>query len=148
MGLPSKVIIPVVEQIVSLSGDRVDMRGYVNLYTKFGEEETRKTIKVRYFIIDTHTSYNMLLERPSLNRLGVILSTPHLTMKFPAKNERITRVRVHQRKARECYDASLKIPPRYKLRKKEVNMIAGSCNLDPRPSDESRVEPRDETLLW
>lgn len=69
------------------------------------------------------TSYNLLLGRPYLNWLGAIVSTPHLTMKFLAEDGRVTRVRVHQQTAREYYTASLKVPPRYKLKKREVNMI-------------------------
>lgn len=43
-----------------------------------------KTTKVKY-IIDTDTSYNVLLKKPSLYNLGAIISTPHLAMKFRPK---------------------------------------------------------------
>jgi len=41
-------------------------------------------------------------------------------MKFLAENGKVARVRAHQKIVRECYAASLKIPPRYKLRKKVI----------------------------
>jgi len=69
-------------------------------------------------------------------------------MNFPAKNRKIARVKVHQKTAQGCYAASLRVPLRYKLEKKEVNMVAGNCELDPKPNDEPRVETKDETLPW
>jgi len=48
----------------------------------------------------------------------------------------------------EGYANNLKILPRYKLRKKEINTIVGNGDFDPRPHDESRVEPRCETVPW
>jgi len=109
-------------------------------------EKDKRTIKIKYMIMDADTSYNMLLGRPSLNRLGAIMSTLHLTMKFPVENNKIARVWVHQQRARECYVTSLRILPWYQLRKKELNTIARSNDFDPRPHDEPRVEPRDETV--
>jgi len=70
------------DQVVSFSGERVGTRGYIKLYTTFDEGEVRKTIKIRYRVIDANTSYNILLGRSSINRLRAIVSTPHLVMKF------------------------------------------------------------------
>lgn len=39
-------------------------------------------MKIRYVIVDAHTSYNILFGHPSLNALDTIVSTPHLVMKF------------------------------------------------------------------
>ncbi|KAG4936309.1 hypothetical protein JHK85_051228 [Glycine max] len=33
-------------------------------------------------------SYNILIEYPSLNELGTIISTPYLTMKFPSETKK------------------------------------------------------------
>jgi len=71
MGLDEDAIVPPEEQTVGFSGERLDMRGYIDLYTKFGEGDREfKTIKVRYLIIDANTSYNVLLGRPSLTKWG------------------------------------------------------------------------------
>jgi len=49
------------DQIVGFSGERVDTRGYIDLYTKFGEGEvTCKVIKIRYLLVEANTSYNVL----------------------------------------------------------------------------------------
>ena len=54
----------------------------------------------------------------------------------------------HQRTARECYAASLRIPPPTPSRKPEVHQVTIMNDLDPRPNDEPRVEPREETISW
>jgi len=64
LGLAKDVIGPMEEQIVGFSGERVDTRGYIDLYTKFGEgNQGYRTIMVRYLIINANMSYNVLLGR-------------------------------------------------------------------------------------
>ena len=83
MGLPLDTVVYFNEQIVGFSRERVDTRGYIDLDTKFGEgNECYKTIRVRYLLVDAESSNNILLGRPSLNKLGTIVSTPHLAMKL------------------------------------------------------------------
>ena len=91
------------DQVVGFSGERVDTRGYIELYTTFG--------KIWYLVIDVNTSYNILLEQPSINRLRTIVSTPHLAMKFLSILGKILMVHVDQKVARECYATSLRIEP-------------------------------------
>lgn len=59
-------------------------------------------------------TYNILLGRASLNKLGAIVSTSHLAMKFPLESKRrdkdIVTLHVDQKIARECYAKSLRIP--------------------------------------
>ena len=83
LNLREEDIIPHREQIIGFSGVRVDTKGYVDLKTMFGRGRVTKIIKIRYLVVDTCTSYNALSGRSSLNKLGAIVSTPHLTMKFP-----------------------------------------------------------------
>jgi len=64
--------------------------------------------KLRYM---GNTSYNVLLGQPSLNQLGTIVSTPHLSMKFPFSMKDIMAIHVEQKTARECYVASLRLEP-------------------------------------
>lgn len=57
----------------------------------------------------TYTLYNILLDHPSLNALGVVVLTTHLAMKFSSNNETIIIVQFNQRTTRECYMASLRL---------------------------------------
>jgi len=109
MQISEAEIQPYNEQIVGFWGERVDTRGFIDLYTTFGDDYLSKTINIRYLLVNANTSYNILLGRPSINRLKAIVSTPHLAMKFPSVNGDIATVHVDQKIARECYVASLKV---------------------------------------
>ncbi|XP_068475257.1 uncharacterized protein [Phaseolus vulgaris] len=111
MKIPEAEIQPYNEQIVGFSGERVDTKGFIDLYTTIGDDYLSKTINIRYLLVNANTSYNILLGHPSINRLKAIVSTPHLAMKFPSVNGDIATVHVDQKIARECYVASLKVEP-------------------------------------
>jgi len=122
MRIPETNIQPYNEQIVGFSGERVDTKVYIDLYTTFVEEDDlHKTINVGYLLVNLSTSYNILLGRPSINRLKAIVSTPHLAMKFPSATGDIATMHVDQRTARECYVASLKFEPTRRLYIEEPN---------------------------
>ena len=105
--IPDEDIQPYDEQIVGFSGERVDTRGYIELYITFGEEEfLSKTIKIRYLLVNAHTSYNVLLGRSSINRLRAIVSTPHLAMKFPSIDGDIVTVYVDKKLLKNTYTLS------------------------------------------
>jgi len=90
-------------------GRNIDIIGYAHLLTIFKDKKGSKSIMIKYLTITVRTSYNALIGRPSLNELGVIISTPHLTMKFPSKNGRIIVVWADQITTRECYATSLRV---------------------------------------
>jgi len=102
---------PYDDHVVGFSGKRVGTKGYIELYTTFEEGKNTKTIKIRYLVIDANTFYNILLGRPSINRLMAIVSIPHLAMKFPSRTGDILTVHVDQKEARECYAESLRVEP-------------------------------------
>ncbi|XP_027361367.1 uncharacterized protein LOC113869304 [Abrus precatorius] len=85
LGIPEEELKEYCEPLVGLSGERVETRGCIDLYTSFGLKHEGKCIKVTYLVVHANTSYNILLGRPSLNKLKAIVSTPHLAMKFPSE---------------------------------------------------------------
>ena len=103
-------MIPCDEPIYDFFGERVETKGYINLYTTFREGSITKIIPILYMVIDAHTSYNVLLRLPSLNLLGVVVSTPHLAMKFVLASGDIIIVHEDNKRARESSIASLKLP--------------------------------------
>ena len=82
------------DHVVGFVSEKVNTKGYIELYTTFGERKNNKTIKVWYLVIDANTSYNILLGRPSINRLRAIILTPHLAMKFFSLSRDILTVHV------------------------------------------------------
>lgn len=140
MDLSDDLIVPFDKQIVGFAGERVDTRGYVDLHTRLGTGREGNERRVRYLLVDANTSYNVLLGRPCLNTFGVIVSTPHLTLKYPTKKRRMVVVRADQKTAKECYAAGLKLYPRAvwtKVARFEVAMT----DLDPRTNTDDRIEP-------
>jgi len=96
------------------------------------------------------TSYNILMDRPSLNTLGAVVSTPHLAMKFPSPSGDILTIHCDQRLARECYMASLR--PQLPIQQtNHIERPPGSSlalsgeDLDPRVGWDVRLEPVEET---
>jgi len=129
--------------------ERVPTKGYIDLHTTFGEGRQTKTIPIRYLVVDDHTSYNILLGRPSINTLWAIISTPHLTMKFPSPQGDIITVHDDQRAARECYMASLKLPhpslTTHNIEQSRASTTLAGDDLDPIINSEARVKPVRET---
>ncbi|RDX77679.1 hypothetical protein CR513_42156, partial [Mucuna pruriens] len=93
------------------------------------------------------TSYNVLIDRPTLNTLDAIVSTPLLVMKLPPSNGQVVIAKAEQKMAWECYIDSLRVmtrPP------KEDNIlthveISTNIELDPRPPIDQGAEPHRQT---
>nr|KYP44308.1 Transposon Ty3-G Gag-Pol polyprotein [Cajanus cajan] len=150
LGISERELVPYDDPLVGFAGERVNTKGYIKLFTRFcfDEQESRE-IQINYIVVDAHTSYNILLGRPSLNMLGAVVSTPHLAMKFPSDKGKIITIHADQKAARECYFASLQVAPiERKSKSKRVHVVNSSASveepvwdLDPRMNDEERVEP-------
>jgi len=66
-------------------------------------------VTIRYIVVNTSFAYNLLLGRPSLNRLGTVASTAYIKMKLSSFEEGVITIKVEQKMARKCYKSSLKI---------------------------------------
>jgi len=86
-------------KLLTFSGERVSTKGYIDLVTTFRRRNATRKIKIRYLVVDGCTPYNALLGKSSLNKLGAIVSTPHLAMKFPTEKGEIATIYVNQRDA-------------------------------------------------
>nr|XP_025685028.1 uncharacterized protein LOC112785819 [Arachis hypogaea] len=92
--------------------------GFIPLHTTFEKGEKSKTLSIDFIVVDVGSAYNALIDRTTLNRLGSVVSTPHLCMKFPA-SERIATIRGDQKLAKKCYNESLNL----RGKGKEVHII-------------------------
>ena len=66
-------------------------------------------VKVDFLVIDCPSAYNVILGRPTLNKIGTIISTACLIVKFLIDSGKITTVKADQATACHCYKTSLKI---------------------------------------
>jgi len=74
MRIPDVEMVPYNDHVVRFSGESVGTKGYIELYTTFAQKKNNKTIRIWYMVIDANTSYNILLGRPSINRLMGLLT--------------------------------------------------------------------------
>ena len=92
--------------LLSFSGDRVYPRGIVTLTVTVGTQPRQLTRQLDFLVVDCPSSYNIIIERPTLNRWKAATSTYCLKVKFPTDNG-VGEVRGDQILARECYQAVL-----------------------------------------
>lgn len=112
MNILEDLIVLFGDQLVGFAGERVDTMGYLDLRMRLETGRDSEEKKIKFLLLEANTSYNALLGRPCLNLFGAIVSTPHLTLKYPTSRRAICTVRADQKAARECYTAGLKIFPK------------------------------------
>jgi len=94
--------------LYGFAGDQVEVRGYIELRTTFTDGTVARTEKIKYLVVNAPSAYNILLGRPSLNRLGAVPSTRHMKLKFPSMEGAVITIKSDQKEARHCYENSLK----------------------------------------
>ncbi|RDX83160.1 hypothetical protein CR513_35957, partial [Mucuna pruriens] len=93
-----------------------------------------RTIPMLYTVVDVHASYNIIMGRPTLNRLGAVVSTLHLCMKYPVGQEG-GRVWADHQVTRQCYEDNLRIGSHpSQVGESDVNVL--DLDLDPWCEDE------------
>ncbi|XP_020206440.1 uncharacterized protein LOC109791543 [Cajanus cajan] len=130
MKIPNDRLIPYVGTLVGFAGDQVMARGYVDLEMTFGQGSQMKTVTIRYLVMNAQSSYNILISRPTLNKVGAIVSTSHLKVKYPLSNGDVGVLKVDQEVSRTCYADSLKA--RRHLYSTPAEKHIHSIELDPR----------------
>ena len=94
--------------LYGFADNQVEVRGYLELRTTFTDETTSRTESIRYLVVNANSAYNILLDRPALNRLNAIASTRHMKMKLPDLSGKVIAIKSDQEEARKCYENSLK----------------------------------------
>jgi len=94
--------------LYGFAGDQVEVRGYIELRTTFTDGTVARTEKIKYLVVNAPSAYNILLGRPTLNRLEVVPSTRHMKLKLPSTEGVVITIRSDQKEARRCYENSLK----------------------------------------
>ncbi|KAL0373855.1 UNVERIFIED_CONTAM: Retrovirus-related Pol polyprotein from transposon gypsy [Sesamum radiatum] len=141
MGLESAQLQPVNTPLVGFGGNELVSMGTITLPVSMGEEPKRKTLMIKFLVVDTPFAYNVILGRPGLNVFKAVVSTYHQKMKFPTKNG-IGEVICDQKEARRCYNLSLKKgEPNERLKRKEREDTEKS---EPKKFKPERIEPVEE----
>ncbi|XP_072071800.1 uncharacterized protein [Arachis hypogaea] len=138
MKLSDNILQPSGGDLVGFSGERVPVLGLVWLQTTLGEYPLSKISDIQYLVVDCFSPYNLILDRPFLNKFGVIVSTIHLCVKFPEQDNQIATVYSNHRELRQCYNISMKLPNHSK--QAQVNNVHISNNNSVLADLDSRAE--------
>ena len=106
MKLDKKRIKPFTFPLVSFAGDRIVPRGIITLTVIAGTYPTQVTKEIDFLIVDCPSTYNIILVKPTLNRLTAVTTTYYLKVKFPTTHG-VGEIRGDQVLVRMCYQATL-----------------------------------------
>ena len=130
MKLSKERIRPFISPLVSFTRDKVIPKGVVKLTIIVGTYPMQASKEIDFLMVDCPSTYNVILGRPTLNKLKVATLTYYIKVKFPTAHG-IREIRGDQVLTRECYQAALA------LRKNHTWMID-----KPKPIPEPSEVPR------
>ena len=106
MNLGRDQLHPVHSPLVGFGGMKVQPVGTITLLVVVGAYPQQVTRNVNFLVVDCSSSYNAIIGRPTLNSWKAVMSTYHLSIKFPTEYG-VGEVQGDQLAARECYLAML-----------------------------------------
>jgi len=89
--------------LVRASMANADVRRVLIDTGAFGENDTKKTIKIPFLVIDCPSLYNCIIGRTGLAQLDAASSTAHLKLKYHAKDGIIASLNGDIKTAKRCF---------------------------------------------
>ncbi|XP_073291138.1 uncharacterized protein [Primulina huaijiensis] len=106
--------------LYEFAGHAIPPLGQITLPLSLGRDPQRVTKMITFTVVDTPSSYNGILGRPTLKDFRAVASAYHQKMKFPVGKE-VGVLCGDQKVARRCYEGTVK--EEGKRARVEVNMI-------------------------
>ena len=117
---------PVYSPLVGFGGTKVQLMGTITLPIVVGAYPQQVTRDVNFLMVDCSSSYNAIIERPTLNSWKAVTSTYHLSVKFLTEYG-VGEVQRDQLAARECYLAMLAMDEQVQMMNiEEMRVVAES----------------------
>ncbi|XP_075521560.1 uncharacterized protein LOC142554767 [Primulina tabacum] len=88
--------------LFGFAGHMVYPEGEIMLPLTLGSQDLKRTVMTSFTVVDSPSSYNIILGRPAMNELRAVASTYHQKIKFPV-GARVGEVRGDQPSSRKCY---------------------------------------------
>ncbi|RWV86458.1 hypothetical protein BHE74_00031569 [Ensete ventricosum] len=76
---------PMSSTLTGFTRDSIVPLGTTTLPITLGQEPRSKTLMVTFMVVGLPTAYNIILGRPTLNKLRAVVSTYHCAIKFPTR---------------------------------------------------------------
>ncbi|XP_009388264.2 uncharacterized protein LOC103975079 [Musa acuminata AAA Group] len=111
LGLPTEDLIPMSSALKGFTGDSISPLGTTTLPVTIGEEPRTKTIMTTFMVVNLPSAYNVILGRPTLNKLKAVVSTYHRAIKFPT-SAGVGESRSDPGESRRCYLTAVSLPKR------------------------------------
>jgi len=130
--------------LYGFAGDQVEVCGHLELRTTFMDGTVSRTENIKYLVVNAPFAYNMLLGRPTLNRLWAVPSTRHMKMKLPDLAGKVITIKSDQKETKRYYENSLKtkrgvfmVTTLHRTQKRSPN-LRSITQKSPRRGDRSR----------
>ncbi|CAA0810386.1 Unknown protein, partial [Striga hermonthica] len=131
---------PVTTALYGFNGGEVMPMGEVSLPVALGAGELRKVRMVRFVVVGAESSYNIIMGRTSLNAFQAVVSTYHMTIKYPV-GENVGEIAGDQLTSRSCYQTT--VSNNRQLAKRQAESGGGSRSKENRQKVEKGKEKMD-----
>ncbi|XP_042404581.1 uncharacterized protein LOC121994698 [Zingiber officinale] len=111
MQIDASELQPVATSLYGFTDNEVKPMGQIKLAISLGSEPLVRTKRRTFIVVDSPSSYNVILGRPTLHEFRVAVSTFHQKIKFPM-GEWVREVRGEQQVSRRCYIDMVKVEAR------------------------------------
>ncbi|XP_064967003.1 uncharacterized protein LOC135613930 [Musa acuminata AAA Group] len=102
LGLTEGDLTPMVSALTGFTGDSISLLGTMALPVTIGEKPRVKTMIPTFMVVNLPSADNIILGRPTLNKLKVVVSTYHRAIKF-LTSVGIGEARSDPGESRRCY---------------------------------------------
>lgn len=107
LNIEMSILRPVKSTLMGFSRQPIQHKGRIALPVTIGAKRNSVTHMVDFMVVDMALAYYLIIGRSILNKIGSVVCTYHLKMKFLI-GEGVEKVRGSQQAARECYNRTLK----------------------------------------
>ncbi|XP_061353557.1 uncharacterized protein LOC133298305 [Gastrolobium bilobum] len=102
MHIPEEHLLHGCSDLIGFVGECVQPKGTIEMWVTFGNMPLAQTIKVKFYVIEYASVYNIILGRPTIAALKAIISMTHLLMKFRNKSGTVVAIRGDQKTVCNC----------------------------------------------
>ncbi|RZS16052.1 hypothetical protein BHM03_00047994 [Ensete ventricosum] len=83
LNMTKRNLTPMTSILIGFTGDAITPICVATLPMTFDDEPRTKTLMVPFKVVELPSAYNVIIGRPTLNKLRVVISSYHHSMKFP-----------------------------------------------------------------